>query len=1413
MFEGLARLHFDLTPVKIANLLEQEKFDVVIIIDTEEYLHAVNQSNHKGSVIVEVHTSIEKNLQYLSNIERSDIDAIIVVSQYIKNRVQNLTYQKLVDVPVIIFPNVVDSDIFYPVDVEPNGVPVVGWVGKLDDHKNWRDFLKICSQIKSVQNEIEFWIIGGETSTESRKNEFLKYADKLDLLYNLKWFDRIENDKMRLIYSTISKRKGLCLVTSKAESFGMSIIESLLCGCPVIATNVGAIPEINSKTDTLKLYNYGDLSNAVNLSMEMLGNHEQVIDKLLQDRNGLVQSYSSQKNSRDYYLLMENLIQNNGVDYGKLVSKLSKSTLIFDKIFDYDSIIKPQNHQPPEFKFTDKFGRKPKVCSIMDEFSYNSFKDYFDLINISSKDWQNELLSHKPDFFFLESAWKGHNYQWEHKINRTDDELLKLLTFCREKNIPTVFWNKEDPVHFNTFLSTAIQCDYVFTTDVDCISNYKSILGHNRVYLLPFAANPNIHNPIKKFDRKQGASFAGAYYKKYKTRNENFSSIVNAIESVIDLDIFDRFFNEQDERYAFPDDFQQYIRGNLPYTEIDKAYKGYDYGINLNTIKQSQSMFARRVYELMASNTAIISNFSRGLRTNFGDLIISSDNQSRVKSELIEFKPMLRLKKYIALRKLLSENTYGHRVKYMLSKICINYEFENKSKRILFICSVRDNSEIKEILKNVNRQKNIDSEVIFVAENIENINVHGILDRKYLIDNIEEKIKGFDYFIEIDLDDYLAENCIYDMTLVKEYFDFDIVTKLNYFIFEDGRIKTTSEHLSSDYELVSKINPHCSLFTNNIETVNFFKSLENIDKSKFISTNLNVLSIPEFDYVRCKDKNPVFSNIVKKFDSNDYLINTGLPLTEILSESEEITSDEMYNQGENKLNFDWFFNNISVERVQNIDFEMQENSLMVTSELSTLEHKYLYSKIYLERNQLLDGNESIFFEISPGLDIMIVAFYFDDSKAKLSSQVLNANTNHELDIPKKCVYIQFSLRIRGGGSCEIKQLLLEKKNVAPQKIFTANKNLVLTDNYPSYENLYRNQFIHSRVQGYKSNQVGFDVFVLKTNTGIEYREFQNVDVMQGSTDALLNLVKVNGYENIFVHFLNKEMWETISNLPTSVSIFIWAHGAEIQPYERRKFNYNTSSEHKQAKKISKERMKFWKNVFSSLTNNMKMVFVSNYFSSEVFSDIGITLEKQQYRVIHNPIDTDRFSYTTKDTSQRFKILSIRTFASRKYANDISVKVILELSKHPQFEKMEILICGDGELFDEITQPLHEFSNVTLKRGFLSNEEYEDIFNDYGIFLTPTRWDSHGVSRDEAMSAGLVPVTNSVSAIPEFVDDSCAVLGPNEDYLSLAEGIIKMIDDENLFFEKSLNASIRVRSQSSSHKIIKKELGLIEGLRE
>lgn len=87
-------------------------------------------------------------------------------------------------------------------------------------------------------------------------------------------------------------------------------------------------------------------------------------------------------------------------------------------------------------------------------------------------------------------------------------------------------------------------------------------------------------------------------------------------------------------------------------------------------------------------------------------------------------------------------------------------------------------------------------------------------------------------------------------------------------------------------------------------------------------------------------------------------------------------------------------------------------------------------------------------------------------------------------------------------------------------------------------------------------------------------------------------------------------------------------------------------------------------------------------------------------------------------------------------------------------------------------------------------------------------DAQGVSRDEAMSSGLVPVTNAVTAIPEFVDDSCGILAPAEDYKFMAEGIKRLYYNPKLFESMSENAAKRVRSQSSKELTIGKEICLI-----
>ena len=247
---------------------------------------------------------------------------------------------------------------------------------------------------------------------------------------------------------------------------------------------------------------------------------------------------------------------------------------------------------------------------------------------------KSQLAETRPDLLLVKSAWRGHDESWGAKVGHNSDELKDILTWCREADVPTVFWNKEDPVHFATFINAARAFDYVFTTDLDCIHRYKAALGHGRVYLLPFASQPRTINPAEIRDRKDAYSFAGAYYVKYPERTRDLDTLLDTLSNLRPVEIFDRNAGQNDPDFQFPEKYRPYIVGTLPFEKIDRAYKGYRFGINLNSIKQSQTMFARRVPELLASNTLAVSNYSRAVRMMFGDLVVATDNAAELETRL-----------------------------------------------------------------------------------------------------------------------------------------------------------------------------------------------------------------------------------------------------------------------------------------------------------------------------------------------------------------------------------------------------------------------------------------------------------------------------------------------------------------------------------------------------------------------------------------------------------------------------------------------------------------------------------------------------------------------------------------------------------------------------------------------------------
>ena len=88
----------------------------------------------------------------------------------------------------------------------------------------------------------------------------------------------------------------------------------------------------------------------------------------------------------------------------------------------------------------DDFKKLTIVC-ILDEFSFNSFKYEANFVQLSVDSYIEELESCIPDLLFVESAWRGKDEKWGSKVGHASKELIEILTWCKQKQIPTIFWN------------------------------------------------------------------------------------------------------------------------------------------------------------------------------------------------------------------------------------------------------------------------------------------------------------------------------------------------------------------------------------------------------------------------------------------------------------------------------------------------------------------------------------------------------------------------------------------------------------------------------------------------------------------------------------------------------------------------------------------------------------------------------------------------------------------------------------------------------------------------------------------------------------------------------------------------------------------------------------------------------------
>ena len=289
-----------------------------------------------------------------------------------------------------------------------------------------------------------------------------------------------------------------------------------------------------------------------------------------------------------------------------------------------------------------------KIYLISDTLTQTSLQGENTAIKSS---WFSLDKSHNA-ILLVESAWNGYKNRWKFKIasypdhpKRTNEKLVRLVQAAKDKGIPTVFWNKEDSVHFDRFIDSAKHFDHIFTVDKNCVERYRAVVPTSTtVDVAMFPVQPRIHNYQGFNFRQLEANFVGSFSRhihgKRRERQEMLFSA--ALKAGLPVTVFDRNSDRKSSNYRYPgQEFGLKIMPALDYAQTADIYRRFAVSLNVNTIEDSPTMFSRRVAEILACGGILVSTPGMAMDRLFKDYchIVNNEDEAVALFERLKHGP------------------------------------------------------------------------------------------------------------------------------------------------------------------------------------------------------------------------------------------------------------------------------------------------------------------------------------------------------------------------------------------------------------------------------------------------------------------------------------------------------------------------------------------------------------------------------------------------------------------------------------------------------------------------------------------------------------------------------------------------------------------------------------------------------
>jgi len=273
-----------------------------------------------------------------------------------------------------------------------------------------------------------------------------------------------------------------------------------------------------------------------------------------------------------------------------------------------------------------------KIALVADSFTTEGLSMECRVRSMTPRNYEDILKNWKPDLVFVESAFHGSGGSWRYELAKQPKLLrltkptaiYRLVEFAKDRGIPTVFWNKDDRAFFDDFIEVAKIFDYIFTTDSRCVEQYRQQTSKRvAVHTLMMPFQPAFHYFTGFYFLHNEACFTGSYYQRILNERRRFLDMIFGAcdDSGIRLNAFDRNHNRlsRNFEFRFPKSRQLRLHSGVPHQETARIYKEYAVSLNVNSVVGSETMYSRRLVEILACGGIAVTNPSCAVDALFRD--------------------------------------------------------------------------------------------------------------------------------------------------------------------------------------------------------------------------------------------------------------------------------------------------------------------------------------------------------------------------------------------------------------------------------------------------------------------------------------------------------------------------------------------------------------------------------------------------------------------------------------------------------------------------------------------------------------------------------------------------------------------------------------------------------------------------